>query len=472
MRQALHIFGKDVRCLTYEIVVTLAMVAGYVYFNLAQTSFFPFQHDFGVSLLLPIAGWILIARLMHAEALPDTRQFWLTRPYSRGSLLAAKLLFLLIFINLPKFVADALVVQRFGYSPGAALAGLLWSQVLLFGLFVLPLAALATLTSSTAQMVFSSLFLLLVLFLGSGFAFGPMDWIVHSYTAAALTLAAAVIVILQYSLRRTGMARFTGVVLWLVVIVGGFFIPLSTIVGLQARLSKQRIDPSQVHVALDPEKPSAMGVLDIGVPFTQIQMPLRATDIPEGFEASIIGTSARIEAADGTVWPSREYPGSRFGMTGSPAWIASVPRDFYRRVKDQPVRIRGTAYVTLFGNRRSTLVVPSELTLIPGAGVCLMRSSFRQPTLDCRALFRPPSSLILLPQSLGGYQLSYSPFPAELGISPAALFGFYHASLDTTEPVSLVTLEPLAYIQRDFEIDNLRLRDYEKPPPSMRIVVR
>jgi hypothetical protein len=253
--------------------------------------------------------------------------------------------------------------------------------------------------------------------------------------------------------------------------VGGFFIPLPTIVGLQARLSKQRIDPSQVRVALDSERPSAMGVLDMGVPRTQVQMPLRATDIPDGFEARIIGTSVRIEAADGTVWPAREYGDSRLGMAESPAWNASVPRDFYMRVKDQPVTIRGSAYVTLFGNRRTTLV-RNELTLIPGAGVCLLRTSFRQPTLDCRALFRSPSSLILLPHSLGGYQLSYSPFPAELGISPAGYFGFYHASLDAPQPVPLVTLEPLAHIQRDFEIDNLRLRDYEKPPPSMRIGVR
>ena len=471
MRQALHIFQKDVRCLTYEVVVTLALVAAYVYFNLAQTSFFPFSNDFGVALMLPIAGWILIARLIHAESLPGTRQFWLTRPYSRRSLLAAKMLFLLTFINLPKFVADAIIIHRFGYSLRTALPGLLWSQVLLFGLFILPLAALATLTSSTAQLVFSTLFLLLVLFFGSGFAFGPMDWVMHSYTAAALALAAAVIVILQYSLRRTGMARFTGVVLWLVVIVGGFFIPLSTIVGLQARLSKQHIDPSQVHVALDPEKPSAMRVLDNGVPFTQIQMPLQATDIPDGFDARFIGTSMRIEAADGTVWPSREYADSRFGIAESPALTASMPRDSYRRLKDQPVRIRGTAYVTLFGNRRTTLV-PSELTLTPGAGVCLMRTSFGPPRLECRALFRSPSSLILLPHSLGGNQPSYSPFPAELGISPAGFFGFYTATLDTTEPVSLVTVEPLAYIQRDFEIDNLRLRDYEKPPPTMRLMVR
>ena len=111
--------------------------------------------------------------------------------------------------------------------------------------------------------------------------------------------------------------------------------------------------------------------------------------------------------------------------------------------RDQPVKIRGTAYVTLFGNRRTTLV-RNELTLIPGTGVCLLRTSFRPPTLECRALFRSPSGLILLPRSPAAYQLSYSPFPAELGISPAGFFGLYTFSLDTPQPVSLVTMEPLA----------------------------
>jgi hypothetical protein len=41
MRQTLHIFGKDVRCLTYEIVATLALVATYVYFSVAGSRLLP-----------------------------------------------------------------------------------------------------------------------------------------------------------------------------------------------------------------------------------------------------------------------------------------------------------------------------------------------------------------------------------------------------------------------------------------------
>ena len=78
MRQTLHILAKDVRCLTYEIVVTLALVATYAYFHVARPPFF--FTDIGTEFMLPIAGWVLIARLIHAEALPGTRQFWLTRP--------------------------------------------------------------------------------------------------------------------------------------------------------------------------------------------------------------------------------------------------------------------------------------------------------------------------------------------------------------------------------------------------------
>ena len=78
--------------MTYEIVATLALVATYVYFSLAGSRVFPTEPF--TELLLPIAAWVLIARVIHAEALPGTQQFWLTRPYSRGSLLAARPCFL------------------------------------------------------------------------------------------------------------------------------------------------------------------------------------------------------------------------------------------------------------------------------------------------------------------------------------------------------------------------------------------
>jgi hypothetical protein len=97
MRQAIHIFKKDVRYLWREIVIMLFVVAALIFIevrhalrwqDLAMAEAMAWNM---AKYLFPLAAWILIARLIHAEALPSDRQFWRTRPYAWKSLLAASL---------------------------------------------------------------------------------------------------------------------------------------------------------------------------------------------------------------------------------------------------------------------------------------------------------------------------------------------------------------------------------------------
>jgi hypothetical protein len=58
--------------------------------------------------------------------------------------------------------------------------------------------------------------------------------------------------------------------------------------------------------------------------------------------------------------------------------------------------------------------------------------------------------------------ISYSPFPAEPGIVPVSQnFTFSIARVALSE-ARVDTVEPLAYVQRSFEIDNLRLADFQR----------
>jgi hypothetical protein len=328
---------------------------------------------------------------------------------------------------------------------------------------------------------FSTLFVLLVVLIGSVFPYGPMNWVLHSYTAAALTLAAVVIVVLQYSQRRTGRARAAGILL-LGVVMGGLFIPLSTVASLQSRLSQQRIAASQVRVTLDSERQSALrpfgsrdsttSTVNTSAPDTRIYIPLQVTDVPKdsdggNMDVIMIGSALRIEAANGTGWPSGEYYSPLLSFRQLPTGVSvSVPNDFYDRVKDQPVKLRGTAYLTVFGNRRMTLVA-RELTRIPGIGACLAEQSFQQTRFACLSLFRSPSNEILSPRAMGTSQISYSPFPAELGNSPVSIFGLNTILSETEQTVDLVSMEPVAYIERSFEIDGQRLRDFGQRPTRL-----
>jgi hypothetical protein len=147
MRQTLHIFKKDVRSLLYEIGATLGLVALFIINGRAG----PIN---GLeTVLLPIAWWVLVIRVIHEERIPGDRQFWLTRPYAWNTLLAAKALFILVFVNLPMLVADMVIVQANGFKFSEHIAGLAWSQVLLTGVWALPIAALAAVTTGLVQIV-------------------------------------------------------------------------------------------------------------------------------------------------------------------------------------------------------------------------------------------------------------------------------------------------------------------------------
>ena len=83
MKQALHIFRKDVDALRIEIgvFVLLALAFGWTKIHVSN--------DEWTDPLIVLAASFLIARAVHADALPGDRQFWLTRPYTRMSLLSA-----------------------------------------------------------------------------------------------------------------------------------------------------------------------------------------------------------------------------------------------------------------------------------------------------------------------------------------------------------------------------------------------
>ena len=123
MRQARHIFLKDVRYLRYQIVLVFALALGLIWGATPG----PRQlvgSSGPVEILLIAAANFLIARLIHAEAIPGDRQFWVTRPYRWKSLLLAKLAFIFVFVQLPVLLAHLFIVILNGFS--------LWSNIPVF----------------------------------------------------------------------------------------------------------------------------------------------------------------------------------------------------------------------------------------------------------------------------------------------------------------------------------------------------
>jgi len=161
--ETLHIVRKDLKQLRWLLLLWIALLIARVAawsLGLAprggQEYEFLLQRSTGTieSLLLLVLAFVA-ARLVHGEALVGWNAFWLTRPYSRSSLLVAKLLLATaVFIMLP-LVADAVTMGMYHVGPRAQLeAGA--SFIASYVTWMLLALAMAALTSSLGAFVLTT----------------------------------------------------------------------------------------------------------------------------------------------------------------------------------------------------------------------------------------------------------------------------------------------------------------------------
>lgn len=236
MRQPWHIILKDARRLRYEIVVILVLTVAYAW-SQGHWSSIPTRRTFRLmqvagilrAYLLPMGWWFLASLAVYGEPLPGNRQFWVTRPYRWTSLLAAKLLFIVAFVNFPLVLANCFILLLQGLRPWENPVGLLWHELALFTVVLLPMIAVACITTNFGQAVLVALastvpILLFGRFFGPflgnlseygvnavRFTFGGATGLEMGFWAPlaclALSSAALAILILQYSARRTWASR-------------------------------------------------------------------------------------------------------------------------------------------------------------------------------------------------------------------------------------------------------------------------
>lgn len=253
MRQTLHIFRKDVQYLRNEIALVLLLTAAFAILHVPRLRLA--NNSWLAELALVATAAFLIGRLILAEAIPGDRQFWITRPYRWPSLLAAKILFIAAFFNLPLLLAHLFIVAVDGFPLWGTLPGLVWEQILLLTFLSLPFAALASLNSGMAAFVFAQL---IVLAVAAGLwdlpsnapLLGGVDWVRDSVGALALACIAIPILIVQYRSRRTIFSRcfaIGGALLGAFLFVA---LPSPLVLGVQSHLSKDPASARSIHAML------------------------------------------------------------------------------------------------------------------------------------------------------------------------------------------------------------------------------
>ena len=83
MKLILHILRKDARRLWLPVLASLALLGVLAHEDRWRSDFSPGQVEGWLNLVLPLAWAVIVALVIHEEALTGDREFWLTRPYGR-----------------------------------------------------------------------------------------------------------------------------------------------------------------------------------------------------------------------------------------------------------------------------------------------------------------------------------------------------------------------------------------------------
>ena len=519
MNQIIAIFKKDVRHLWPEILVSIVLTAAFV--RMSPYTWGPrdintilLQQVAAILLfLVPMSWWILITRLVQSESLVGDRQFWLTRPYEWKKLLATKGIFILAFLYLPIFIAHSLILTEAGFHPLAYLPGLLYNLLLITATIVLPLIAVATVTSSFAKNTLTALGILVLLLgvltlasvLPNTHAKTP-DGNGHLTLIIALGLFLTVILI-QYAKRRLWLSRTILGCFALVAILSLFTTDSHSIDKAYPPAASSQLP---VQLTFSPDDTHKVGLYGYNLIQKEVTvaLPFKVAGVPSGRAVSLDNTAITIEAPNGLHWSSQWH--GAFGeyylpSTQSRLILVNIDRAFFDQVKSLPLTINLSLALTELQSEQTSQVslVPGDFT-IPGIGICSLldmdpslgdRYYFDRSSLDCRTALRqphvsyvqtywtkeqpcsdpatqsPPAANSLTYAWIG----SLDNDPAEFSLSPVSFFNlsvrFFQASglpvrssdwrLCPGTPLTITPYHPLARTQTQITIPNHKI-----PPPA------
>ena len=461
MRQALHIFRKDVRYLRNEICLILTF-----------TGIFAFMSSGWIELLMILAAAYVIVRVVHAETIPGDNQFWLTRPYRWRSLLGAKILFIVLFVNLPICLAQLGIVLAKGFPLGDVLAGLLWTQALLILLLTLPIAALAAITSGIMPFIFCTFVLVAIYFFAGNWLVrlespwpASVEWIRDSLAAVVIAALALTVLYAQYRGRRTAFSRTLAAGVTTVGALLYWYMPLSMAMAVQTGISTPPDFASNLAARLpetpgrsfEPRKSGIVGV----------QLPITVTGVPEEISLGIDSIPLVIELAGGeTSNAALRRPANAARQTrdaGAVTFHTTLLLDppVFNRAAEKPVTLRASVYFTAFGNARSRTIPLQQKPANVMDGLQCYEAAF--DTLNCRSAFRWPASMVYSSFGTGldpiFQMISYSPFPGSLQLNPIESHWGLGAPASARD-VTIVLKEPVAHFRRDFEFRGVHLADF------------
>jgi hypothetical protein len=396
MRSALVILRKDLQRFWWEITATLVPLAILSWLDAQRYDFVPGPMEALLSIFLPIAWAYLVAVVIQEDGIVGGRQFWMVRPISAGSLVLAKAMFIVIAIHVPDFIADCVVVAGHGHPLVESLLPLFWKQAVLAAVVTIPAAALASVTDNLAQFFPAALvfgvgaYLLAASKLHDRLPWDPPDTRGRFTGLVILLFAAAVVLAIQYRLRRAGLARLAG---GLAILSGGILFANMQSREDLALADALKCDTPSTSIFLERTAGTSISTESRGTPATMVVLPVIAKGLPQAQEISSIQRTLRLQTASGETWNSAQKVEPRdfrkpdlfhgnlsvYGDEGG-AQFLYLGSEVVRRLRDSPFSLQGMAVFRFYAQKDQPLGIGDGLKDVAEVGRCsTQRAEWRGP---------------------------------------------------------------------------------------------
>jgi hypothetical protein len=458
MFQTVHIFRKDAFHLWPEILIALVLFAGFAWAAPSNWVASPYQAPMMLlsvllHALLPVSWLVLISRAVHDESLVGDRQFWTSRPYHWASLLAAKLLFLVVFIYLPFLIMQCFLLKHAGLFPTTVIPALLHNLLLLTIFFILPILALAAVTTTFPRLLLSVLAALVYL-IAAGGVFGWYSWQrmpaphIGVVTASIFIVVLAGTLIFQYALRRTLYARLALAALPLLIILTSLLLPTSALIRHRypalSTADAPKLSPLPDVFNRHADTTQKLQIFRGNV---SLALPMLVSGVDEKSGYAVEGYTVTVDAP-GVHWVSPwQQAGQQIGPN-TPATVVGpvMPLAVFEKLRHTPADVTLTLAVDhlKIGDPYTVKAARSGYA-VPGHGLCGFDSPDSEGDPDtfqptCRFPFQQPEHTFVSAPMAASSCSSPSTYPANAAFNPSGLA----LSFDpvSTGPLNLSTGDP------------------------------
>jgi len=300
-----------------------------------------------------------------------------------------------------------------------------------------------------------------------------MSWIDATVDGAIFVAMSLPVLFLQYSRRATTPARaiLAGAVVLIILISSP---PFGLKWAIQMRLSPGRVEPPAVRISWNPavgRPPLTLDRTMLGGS-VQIEIPIRIDNLPSGASVVVQAIQPIAEAISGAAWRPGWIQGSIRDMpNGVKFETIYMDGKFFQRVRDTPIRLYGVMDLTVLATVQTPPFPVGRRVEFPGIGTCVSHPglpgvSLRPEDLVSCSSMLPSARLVVV---MDGMQVNnstadFAPYPTSPGYSPlesaVSRISIYGPPREGPHQMHLEIQKPIAYIQRPFDFEGIRLSDY------------